>query len=1211
MASITSEIASSSSLPKWEYDVFLSFRGEDTRNNFTDHLYAALDQKGIKTFRDNERLERGQPISTELLNAIEKSKFAIIVLSRNYASSSWCLDELVKMVECKEETRLTVLPVFYGVDPSDVRKQTGSFAEAFAKHEDLIKNEEKLRSWRAALSQVANLSGWDARNKQESTIIKEIIREILGDLNSSYSYVHKDLVGIKSRVEEMEDLCSSMGLNDVRFIGIWGMGGVGKTTLAQVLYDKIHSHFDGGSFLANVREKSGNGGLVTLQKQLLSDVLFESNIDILDAQQGINVIMNRLCCKRVLVIIDDVDQLIQLEALVGKRSWFSQGSVIIMTTRDQHLLLRHEVAEEEIYEATLLNDDEALKLFSLKAFKQDYPSEGYELPSQKVIHYAQGLPLALEILGSFLFHRNLDAWESLLGRLRECPESKILDVLQISFDGLRRTEKKIFLDIACFFKGMTKDRVANILRIPHYKPNIDIDVLVEKSLITISNGKLWMHDLLQELGKEIVRCESLDEPGGRSRLWLKEDILHVLIDNAGTEKVEGISKMRNLRLLKEDNVKVNFEAFSKMRNLRLLNIDNVHLPQGLSFLSSELRLMNWLGYPLKFMPRNFHPNKLVELIMPHSHIKQLWEGVWSLEWLRIIDLSDSRELIMTLDFARVPNLEKLILKGCTKLSKIHASLGDLKHLILLDLNGCTCLKRLPSKINLESLEIFVLSSCSKLKKFPEIVGNMSCLLELYLDGTAIEDLPLSMEQLTGLIKLDLTNCKNLSSLPGATCSLTSLKTLTLSGCLKLDNMPMNLGNLESLEELDVSGTAIREPPSSIFCLKNLKILSFQGCNGLSSKSWSWKKPLNFLLMTKTPDLMGLVLPSVSGLCSLTRLNIRNCNLQAIPSDIGCLSLLQELDLSGNNFVFIPESINQLFKLKRFWVENCKSLQLLPELRLSPCIDVWANGCTSLESLLPFKMKDNSQIFFYLLNCFQLVDNQGRCDLFTTMLREYFQESTIKERFDVVIPGSEVPNWFRHQSVGASINPEVPSYSFKQFRGIALCVVFGPHQHRPPNNLAYPLYLSCHFKANGKGFRDCPLLRSSEEFDTVESDHRWFMYLLPNFFINLNSKEFLQIADGSSCQLEIEFRSWNRSIEIKKCGAHMVYEEEMEDLKQSMGQSECSSNIIPYNEGVDVDHFEEDIKIKRSHDDENGASGEGSSSHIPHPKTKRVRPSDGE
>ncbi|KAM3747863.1 hypothetical protein ACB098_05G067500 [Castanea mollissima] len=148
-----------------EYDVFLSFKGEDTRNNFTDHLYAVLDQKGILTFRDDERLERGKHISPKLFNAIEKSKFAIIVLSRNYASSSWCLDELVKIVECKEKTRLTILPVFYGVDPSDVRKQTGSFAEAFAKHEELIKNGEKLQSWRAALTQVANLSGWDTRNK--------------------------------------------------------------------------------------------------------------------------------------------------------------------------------------------------------------------------------------------------------------------------------------------------------------------------------------------------------------------------------------------------------------------------------------------------------------------------------------------------------------------------------------------------------------------------------------------------------------------------------------------------------------------------------------------------------------------------------------------------------------------------------------------------------------------------------------------------------------------------------------------------------------------------------------------------------------------------------------------------------------------------------------------------------------------------------------
>ena len=108
--------------PRWKYDVFLSFRGEDTRNNFTDHLYAALQRKGIVTFRDEEGLEKGESISPALLKAIEESRFAIIILSKNYVSSSWCMEELAKMVRCRKETGLTILPIFYYVSPSDVQK---------------------------------------------------------------------------------------------------------------------------------------------------------------------------------------------------------------------------------------------------------------------------------------------------------------------------------------------------------------------------------------------------------------------------------------------------------------------------------------------------------------------------------------------------------------------------------------------------------------------------------------------------------------------------------------------------------------------------------------------------------------------------------------------------------------------------------------------------------------------------------------------------------------------------------------------------------------------------------------------------------------------------------------------------------------------------------------------------------------------------------
>ena len=158
--------SSSSSKPRWKYEVFLSFKGEDTRRSFTDHLYDALKKKGILTFRDDEKLERGKSISEELLKAIEESRFAIIIFSENYTSSRWCLDELVHIVRCKKEIGLEVVPIFYHVNPSDVRHQDGTFAQAFDKHKECFKESiEKVETWRAALREVANLSGWDLQDR--------------------------------------------------------------------------------------------------------------------------------------------------------------------------------------------------------------------------------------------------------------------------------------------------------------------------------------------------------------------------------------------------------------------------------------------------------------------------------------------------------------------------------------------------------------------------------------------------------------------------------------------------------------------------------------------------------------------------------------------------------------------------------------------------------------------------------------------------------------------------------------------------------------------------------------------------------------------------------------------------------------------------------------------------------------------------------------
>lgn len=163
-------MASSSSSPFFplgvpisEHDVFLSFRGEDTRHNFTGHLYTALIHKAIKAYIDDKGLERGDEISRSLKEAIERSKISIVVFSKDYASSSWCLEELVHILRCRERNNQIVVPVFYHVDPSDVRKQKGSYGTAFEEHKDHIARKGKVDQWRDALTTVSNLSGWDSQ----------------------------------------------------------------------------------------------------------------------------------------------------------------------------------------------------------------------------------------------------------------------------------------------------------------------------------------------------------------------------------------------------------------------------------------------------------------------------------------------------------------------------------------------------------------------------------------------------------------------------------------------------------------------------------------------------------------------------------------------------------------------------------------------------------------------------------------------------------------------------------------------------------------------------------------------------------------------------------------------------------------------------------------------------------------------------------------
>ncbi|CAN6580149.1 unnamed protein product [Malus baccata var. baccata] len=887
-----------SSSKHWSYDVFLSFRGEDTRDGFTSHLHAALQGRAFDAFIDEDNLKRGGEIKPELLRAIEESRISVIVFSKSYAESRWCLDELVKIMECREKLGQQVLPIFYHVDPSHVRKQEGWLARAFQNHEDGILKEkddkereakkERVKQWREALTQAANLSGHHLNNGgliksrrlgmfgltnlninhlnqnslftnymmlPEAKVIKTIVEENILELLPSTDelQVAKYPVGINSRVQPIISDLFSGGSDDVKMVGIWGMGGLGKTTAADAIYNKIHHRFQFKCHLGDVSDTEHRYGLVYLQKQLVSNMFKKTIFQINSVGEGIGVIKRRLQHRKVLIVIDNVDKVEQLSALAGDREWFGPGSIIIITTRDEHLL--NPVRVNMRYPAKEMNEEEALELFSWHTFANNCPKEEYLELSKKVVSYCGGLPLALKVLGSSLFGRPIREWQSYLEKLKRIPEGEIIKTLKISFDGLDDNQQTIFLYIFCCFLGLEKDHVTKILDECGFSATYEISVLRERCLITVEWGELKMHDLIQEMGKTIISEKSPTQPGRWSRLWNLEVTTDVLTNKSGTEEIEALSLD-----LPSSKKKASFstKAFVNMKKLRLLRLSDVELAGSFKHFPKELRWLCWHGFPFKYMPEHLlNQPKLVALDLRFSDLRKGWKNSKSLENLKILDLSDSWKLKESPDFSRLPNLGELNFSSCYSLSKIHPSIGQLKKLTSVDFKFCDKLRYLPAEFcKLKSVETLYLFGCAlrelpeglkemvslrkldasvitAIKQFPNDLGRLISLQELSLANNSCRSLP-SLSGLSNLIKLRVDNCKNLRAIPDLP---TNLEILDASYCDALITMPnfsqmSNLGRLwldESCRVTEVPGLGLGKS------LNSMAELRMQECTNLTAE----------------------------------------------------------------------------------------------------------------------------------------------------------------------------------------------------------------------------------------------------------------------------------------------------------------------------------------------------------------------------------------
>ncbi|KAL3739679.1 hypothetical protein ACJRO7_021010 [Eucalyptus globulus] len=651
-------------------------------------------------------------------------------------------------------------------------------------------------------------------------------------------------------------------------VGLWGQGGIGKTTLAKAIYNDIYNQFEISCFLANVREASKDcKDLVTLQEKLLFEILaLKERLVVSNVDRGIKLIQERLCHKKVLLILDDVNDLYQLHALVGEGKWLHNGSRIIVTTRDNHLLTYLGIDQDHVYKVRELDDDDAHELFSKHAFPTHQNFTIKIDLVDRVLNHAKGLPLALEVLGSFLRGRREDEWESALDGISMAPKKGINDVLKISYDGLEPNEKEIFLHIACFFKGWDNDYVKKILDSCDLKAVIGLKILMERSLIRTEFGELQMHDLIQLMGMDIVNQES-DDPGRRSRLWQHDDVVDVLSSDMGTRAIKAIV----FKPSEPIEMCINPNAFTKMGMLRLLILHNVRDFQGPICLPNGLRWVEWTGCAHQIPEFSSGPKKLVGLNISEGNITGVVKQFKDFQNLKYITFSNCKSLVRMPDLSCTPNLEELDLRNCKDLVEAHKSIAYHNKLQVLNLEGCSELSVFPNELGSKNLRVLNLDNCTKFERFPDIPHKLETLKELFLEGTPIKGLPASIENLVSLECMYLNHCKNLMSLPSSIYTLQNLEDLALGFCTNLIGFPKYEDSTN---------------PCMTTQLSNLHRLDLQECN-LSE--------VNFL------------------------------------QNLSCSPFLTTLVLSGNNLTGLPTSINKRHHLPGLFFKNCHQLQEIPEL----------------------------------------------------------------------------------------------------------------------------------------------------------------------------------------------------------------------------------------------------------------------------------------
>ncbi|KAL3739316.1 hypothetical protein ACJRO7_020688 [Eucalyptus globulus] len=922
------------------YEVFLNFRGPDTRLTIVDCLYNDLIRAGIRAFKDDEELRFGKKIEGGLLQAINDSRIYIPIFSKDYASSKWCLRELALIVELsRDNDEKVILPIFYDVDVDDVKLKTNLYKDAFQKHKN-DSGEDLTKQWEEALRDVTRISGKKLKDYGLYKLTNLMVEEVSNLLWTRQTDMSNHLVGIKDRMDHIMKLLD-VGAFDVRFIVIHGMGGIGKTTLAEAVFRQIYPQFwDHCCFLKDVRTHD----IIGLQKKLLFDVL---NLSCTNPFFIDEVIKTRFLGKKVLVVLDDIDNWDQIMRLAGEPNWFGGGSRIIITTRNIEFLVKEceddnlpisNSGQFSFYDMMEMNSHDALQLFCERALGCAKPPPSYMDITEKLVDVLGGLPLALDVVGSTLRGKCRRTWEVALCKLKKVMNEDVKKKLMISYEALEFNQRQIFLDIACFCFNKEKTTAVKYWdAIFGYPTESEVNILKRMSLIKISyDNKLWMHDQLRDLGRSIVHPESGEIHMKGSRLWSPKDAFRVVQTEMGTKDIVAL----NLGTPSPNKTyRFKRNQFMGLVNLRFLQLDHGNFKGDFKNVFFNLTWLSWSNCPSKFRASNFGLKNLTILMLSGNNVTEDWGGwcqIMVAEQLKILQLEDCPFLRKMPKFTTISQLEKLILR-CVRLRKIDKSIGNLQHLDYLEIKS-KAIESPPESIRgLKSLIVLRIDRTPSMK--PHSIGNLAKVKSLILPCKELQKLPDSIGQLDSLLELDVRYLK-ISELPHSIGNLQRLKVLCIRNSY-LEKLPDSIGRLQSLVELDLSHSRIESLPDCIGNLKKLKVLN-----------------LNHSCISELPKTIGM-------LENLEKLYACSEHMGEIPSEIGALSSLNYLDLSRGRFSGLPTTINQLTNLRTLWLRLCDSIQQLPELPKSlKFLTLTSNSLTTIPDCSNLTNLVNLQITGY-------------------------------------------------------------------------------------------------------------------------------------------------------------------------------------------------------------------------------------------------------